>query len=417
MSAWPTLPFPGLRRRGGRAGAALILTLWITVVLSLLAYSLLYELRLDTRLATLHKRDMQAFYVARAGLAKGVVDLTNDLLLDRSPAAQLFDSLGDVWADQTDKTDVSVGVGKYTVLVEDEESKISLNHADVKLLYGLLRVMGVEEKQAWRVAGAIVDWRDVDTKPYGGQRPYESEYYADLQMLDESGERRPGNYAYISKNDAFTTVEELLDVYGVTPELFHGRKPERRRSPRRRRDALEELERPDGTLVADDVGLRQFLTVWTTGRININTAPREVLAAVAIAGGADLPGALGFARAVQNARAEESEFFNAAFRSLNDLKARSGFAVESKLGQVSLGFLSETFTVTSLGVVNDVKHSIQVVIRRYGYGFPKHPAVGTTHIWRQSERLPPPFKKLRSDPKQGAQTLAPAVYAIQWLEW
>lgn len=51
----------------------------------------------------------------------------------------------------------------------------------------------------------------------------------------------------------FATPDEVLQVAGVTPALYRGK---------------------GGT----DPGLRAFVTVWGSGRINVNTAPRAVLA-------------------------------------------------------------------------------------------------------------------------------------------
>jgi DNA uptake protein ComE-like DNA-binding protein len=58
------------------------------------------------------------------------------------------------------------------------------------------------------VADAIVDWRDTDDtpSPYGA----ESEYYGSVQP------------PYRAKNGPFETVEELLLVKGVTPEMLYG---------------------------------------------------------------------------------------------------------------------------------------------------------------------------------------------------
>ena len=81
--------------------------------------------------------------------------------------------------------------------VDDEGAKINLNTAGLRQLI-MLPNMTVD------VAGAIIDWRDEDETP--SQNGAEQESYP----------------AYRCKNAPFETVEELLLVRGVTPELLYG---------------------------------------------------------------------------------------------------------------------------------------------------------------------------------------------------
>jgi DNA uptake protein ComE-like DNA-binding protein len=85
--------------------------------------------------------------------------------------------------------------------VEDEGAKLNINTAPATTL---LMLPGMTPE----VADAIVDWRDQDDtpSPYGA----ENEYYGSLQP------------PYRAKNAPFDTVEELLLVKGVTPELLYG---------------------------------------------------------------------------------------------------------------------------------------------------------------------------------------------------
>jgi general secretion pathway protein K len=88
---------------------------------------------------------------------------------------------------------------------------------------------------------AILDWIDPDDEP----RPEgaESDYYSS------------GDAGFACKNGPFDSVEELLMVRGVTPDLFFG-------------DAEEDM-----------LPLTDILTVrgHPQGKVNVNTAPREVL--------------------------------------------------------------------------------------------------------------------------------------------
>ncbi|HMX63479.1 MAG TPA: hypothetical protein PKD58_10465, partial [Candidatus Sumerlaeota bacterium] len=60
----------------------LVLVLWIVVILSLMAYSMLYQVSSEMSITSARKKQLQAEALARAGIAKAVVDLRNDLLFD-----------------------------------------------------------------------------------------------------------------------------------------------------------------------------------------------------------------------------------------------------------------------------------------------------------------------------------------------
>jgi type II secretory pathway component PulK len=85
--------------------------------------------------------------------------------------------------------------------VDDEGSKININTANRDML---MKLPGMTED----VADAIIDWRDADENP--GTAGAESDYYQSLQP------------PYRCKNGPFESVEELLLVKGVTPDLLYG---------------------------------------------------------------------------------------------------------------------------------------------------------------------------------------------------
>ena len=85
--------------------------------------------------------------------------------------------------------------------IDDEGSKVNINTASRDML-GRLPGMTAE------IADSIIDWRDEDED--AGENGAESTYYGALP--------RP----YRCKNAPFETVEELLLVKGVTPEVLYG---------------------------------------------------------------------------------------------------------------------------------------------------------------------------------------------------
>src|SRR5690606_26395733 len=105
------------------------LVLWIAVILSLLAYSILYQMSLESRVTSLRARQLEARTLARAGIAKAFTDLKNDMIFDNSEALNPpCDAEGDIWAKpEVCKEEMPLGNGEFTVRVTDHESLLNIN--------------------------------------------------------------------------------------------------------------------------------------------------------------------------------------------------------------------------------------------------------------------------------------------------
>ncbi len=200
----------------------------------------------------------------------------------------------------------------------DEAGKVNLNQATDAVLRNLLGAIGLAGAERDAVADAILDWRDADD--HHRLSGAEKEYYL---ALPEPYEPRNGN---------FESVEELLLVKGVTPELFYGRT----------------IALPGGETRAMP-GLRDLVTVYTdTAQINVNSAPREVLLAV--------PG-------MTEAAAEAILAFRKTrpFKSTAELKGILG-----TLGGDSLGFTpSNLYALTASGRAAEggVRHTVRAIVQ------------------------------------------------------
>lgn len=258
-----------LKNTINKRGIALIVTLWIVVILCVIAYSLSYELRIDTKISALQRDDYLAYTLAKAGVARAILDLKNDSIFDHVKPDTAYDALGDIWGlGADDKTDIKLGKGTYTFTIVDEESKFNLNTVTLEVFKNMLLLFDVEEKDAEIIAAAIVDWRDSDDNPsvaLSGNK--ESEVY-DKYINERFHKKGKEKVSYRCKNEKFTSVEELLDVCGMTPELFYGNpdKPPKYLKSRYTKRGERKV-----------YGMRDFFTVDSNSLININTAPFEVL--------------------------------------------------------------------------------------------------------------------------------------------
>ncbi|MBN1477003.1 general secretion pathway protein GspK [Candidatus Sumerlaeota bacterium] len=352
-----------LSRSRSTRGLALILTMWLVIVLVTMVYSLLWDVQVEIRLRRMAMDDLRAQWMARAGVAKAIADLSNDMAIERSEDNVPLDALGDVWAfDNDDKTDISLSdeddAPTFTVRVVDAERLINLNTAPLEVLMGLFEVLGEDDETVTRRrAEAIIDWRDEDTDPASSlaepgfqERRHWSEELRDEEGLDWEGTLHNGR---------FLTVEELLMVPGITPELFYGPgddggEAQRERHSRRGRSAEPGL------------GLRDCVTTLSNGQINLNTAIREVLGALAIAGIGSVADWENVADAIieqRDGRREDDSDDDDPFLNVGEL-ANVPVATGLQNCGVGLNVRSQNFVITSTGRAGSARHTIVCEVRR-----------------------------------------------------
>jgi general secretion pathway protein K len=149
-----------------------------------------------------------------------------------------------VWRTDGAAYSVPLNNGFYTVRITDEAGKLDINQlTDISsiVLKTLLINAGTDAQSADIIADSILDWRDADE--LHRLNGAESEYYMSLPI------------PYKAKNAPFDSVDELLLVRGMTPEILYGT-PERS-------------------------GVAQFLTVHSpAAKISVNVAPLPVLLAI-----------------------------------------------------------------------------------------------------------------------------------------
>ena len=231
-------------------GVVLIIVLWIFIFLFAVAFNFSASVREEAQAAHRFNEDTQGYYLAVAGFQRGLYEY-----LQPQPQQQ---QLGERVAEKTPPgffdgswREENLGGGVFKVRLIDEGGKINLNRADETLLRRIFTNLDIEEPRRTILVDSILDWIDPDDlhRTNGA----ESDYYQSLAP------------AYSAKNGPFTTIEELLWVRGVTPELFFG-------AAAQRTGAAGEGRR---------IGLAQIFTVDSPiDRVNLRTAPAEVIQAL-----------------------------------------------------------------------------------------------------------------------------------------
>lgn len=184
-----------------RRGVALVVALWVVVTLTGLVLSLSFTMRTEA-IAAANRVSLAQAEAAERGMEQLLLSLVDaqtsapGSLQEVSLEGRL---IGDcvAWVIRPDAMqDDQLAYG-----LSDEAAKLDLNTASADML---LRLPGMTQE----VVDAIVDWRDADSTPAG--LGAEDDYYLSLPE------------AYHCKNGPFETVEELLLVKGMTPELLYG---------------------------------------------------------------------------------------------------------------------------------------------------------------------------------------------------
>lgn len=213
-------------------GVALLVVLWIFIFLFVVAVDFAASVREEGRAARRYSEEAGGYYLALAGFEQTLYELLEQLSAGRSPLLQWRDIACGKWGER------QFGEGFYSVRPVDEGGKINLNRADENTLHQIFANLGVEEPTRSILADSILDWRDQDD--LHRLNGAEKDYYLSLSP------------SYAPKNGPFDTVEDLLWVRGMTPELFYGDR--------------------------EEAGLREIFTVDSPiDRINLGTASAEVI--------------------------------------------------------------------------------------------------------------------------------------------
>ncbi|MDE3197786.1 MAG: general secretion pathway protein GspK [Acidobacteriota bacterium] len=213
-----------------KSGSALLTVLWLTAALSAIGLALANNVRGETERAAANVDEAKAWFIAR-----GAIDRA-ELYMGWGPG---FYTWGQPYLD------LPFPGAAVRVEIVPESSRLNLNYARPEEIERLLLALGQPEDRAIDITTAILDWRS--PVPPGGESPFDPFYLSQVP-------------SFLPRHTSFLETEELLQVKGVTPDLYYG-------------TSL------DGTRA----GLRDCLSVYSSGgALDINTARAETMIAVGI---------------------------------------------------------------------------------------------------------------------------------------
>ncbi|MBW2558252.1 MAG: general secretion pathway protein GspK [Deltaproteobacteria bacterium] len=175
----------------------------------------------------------------------------------------------------------------------------------------------MDEQQARDIVDAVRDWIDEDDETTGFGA--ENIYYEGLKE------------PYACKNTPLDCIDELLMVKGMTEDLYYGTD-----------------ERP---------GIARYLTVYGEGKININTAPKLALMALADGITGEMVSSMDEYR-----RDEENDLSGSNW--YNNVTGMDGITIDSGL----ITAKSDIFRITSSGYLNGISRSVSGTVERNSNG-------------------------------------------------
>lgn len=242
--------------KGGRKkGSALVLALVTIVVLSALVVSFVFQVRLEGELAARYRHRLKARSHARAGAEHAKFLLVKSLRPGIEPEVEygeeFFVRLQNLnrglalsgWVHE-------LGGGSFTLSIQPESGRRNVNRMQAEDWEALLEATGVPEDMHAALIDCFLDFTDGN----------------DLTRLNgaESDDPFYVERGYRVKNAPIDTLDELLLIKGFTRAIVFG-------------GTLHEFwDRPDIQVS----GIAPLLTVYGDGRINVNTASREVLMSI-----------------------------------------------------------------------------------------------------------------------------------------
>jgi general secretion pathway protein K len=181
-------------RLASQRGIALIIVLWLTIMLTVIASGFAFSMHSEAITA----RNALSLSQARAAANGAIERMAFELSRPRYPSAWATDGQPRRWRE---------GEIDIVATAVDESAKIDINSAPDTLLKGLVEhVGGAEPDVSAKLVDAILDWRDPDDikRPNGAE---EADY-------------RQAGLKQKPANAPFETVQELARVLYVTPEIY-----------------------------------------------------------------------------------------------------------------------------------------------------------------------------------------------------
>lgn len=310
---------PAMRRAAARRqrGVALLATIMAVTLLTVLVLDFTTATGISYRSTANQANQLRAYYLARSGVQVGIAMIAADVRQSALSNTPRVDSLQSMWALPLPPLPVDGGWASLSIVDEARKLNINqlvgpngqVNQPFVQTLGTLFTVLGIDPTT---VIPSLIDWLDPDSVDSPGGA--ESDYY--LRLVPP----------YEARNGPMPTIGDLRMIRGIDEPAF--------------------------------MRLKNFITTTPSVRVNINTAPPEVLMAVAPQL-AQAPSAL---NSILAARIEHP------FNNMTEVSELPGVSNLSSPLPATFSTTSDYFTITGLGSFAGTRTYVYATIRRTGPG-------------------------------------------------
>jgi len=223
-------------------GGALLAVLWLSAALSAVAFSVAATVRSETDRVSTSGDGLRAWYLATGSVERAIQWMCWGPEYSNAGGKPKF------YRWNMPRLPMTFPSGDAIVEMIPESAKMNVNTASAADLASVVAAVSGDAGSAQQIAAAILDWR-------GGAFP--SQFDSFYQSL---------NPTFRARHASIQEIEELLQVQGVTPELFYG----------------NYVADAQGRLFASG-GLRDCLSVWgSAGPFDVNTASPALLQALGV---------------------------------------------------------------------------------------------------------------------------------------
>jgi len=234
-------------------GVALIMVLWVMAILSVVALEFSFAMRTEINITKNYKEDLERYAMAEGGVQREITELIykNDARLQQVKKTLSLEEISSEqkeWVADGRAYPLPFDQGSCEIRIMSEAGKVNINIVSEVVLRKIIGQLGLEGEARDVVVDSILDWRDPDD--FYRANGAENDYYLSLKE------------PYYCKNGNLDSIEELLLIRGITPDLFYGKK------------GTPEGEEGSG----DRAGLKDIFSIYAPGeQVDINSATPLVL--------------------------------------------------------------------------------------------------------------------------------------------
>jgi general secretion pathway protein K len=239
-----------------REGAALLVALWVLIILSLIVGSFAFEVQLEAMLVSHKRKKFRAEMMARSG-----IEYARAILDKRGEAKELeIEDMGEedengfmqaalhIKRGLPTTSTIELGDGQFSVTLKSAEGGLNINVLNRDDWLDIFEMANVPSTEWDTMIDCLEDWIDK----------------GDLHRLNgaESDDPFYQDRGYPVKDAPLDSVEELLLVKGWGEDILYGKEAD---------DESDAI-----------FGIAKLLTVWGSGKLNLNTASIDAMRAAGL---------------------------------------------------------------------------------------------------------------------------------------